>query len=153
MGNAINELRRFTNNEPLKNSIVAPMALSSSRPISAAQNNAQEAAAILAKAPRNLRARSLTNDPERAKLGRPVALSTTASHCARPVKLPEAQAIFQQVVKQFARSAEGIEAALRFGQCLQRRGRTEASTRAASFGRWPRSPRSWPSTEVFRRGL
>jgi TolA-binding protein len=123
---AINELRRFTN-DPLRNAAVAPMALIQMATLLRSQNKAPEAADVLAKA-REQHEAKLAADPERAgwvallRYHHGVALREAG-------KFPEARQVFDAVVKTASTRPEGIEAALRLGQCLKEEGtlRLEAS--------------------------
>ncbi len=131
LGNAQNELRRFTN-DPLKNAAVAPMAAIHLATLLRGQNNPAEAANVLGKA-RELHEANLSKDSERAswigllRYHHGVALREAG-------KLPEARQIFDSVVKMNLARPEGAESALRFAQCLKEEGaqRLEAARKLAS---------------------
>ena len=114
---AVNELRRFTNQDPLKNSITAPMAVLELATLLRGQNQAQQAADVLAQARQQWEAK-LQADPAHAawvtllQYHHGVALREAG-------KRAEARAIFDQVVKAAPDRPEAADAALRFGQCLR----------------------------------
>jgi TolA-binding protein len=119
LNGAINELRRFTA-DPLKNSSIAPMALLQLAASLRSQNKVAEAADILAKG-REQHEAALSKDPARADWV--VLLRYHHGLALREAgKLPEARAVFDQVVKQSGTRPEAAEAALRFGQCLKEEG-------------------------------
>src|SRR5207247_761572 len=113
---AINELRRFTN-DPLKKASVAPMALIQLATLLRGQNQPAQAADVLAKG-REQHEPALSKDPERGgwvsllRYHHGVALREAG-------KLPEARGAFELVIKQAGRPPEAAEAALRLGQCLK----------------------------------
>lgn len=119
IGNAMNELRRFTN-DPLKNAPVAPMALIQLATYLRGQNNAVEAVNVLAKA-RESHEGNLAKDPERSswiillRYHHGLALRETG-------KLSEARGVFDLVVKQGSNRPETAEASLRLAQCLKEEG-------------------------------
>ncbi len=118
---AINELRRFT--ADMKQTKIAPMAWLNLATMLRAQNKAQEAADILGKM-RQEQEQAIGQDPARAQW---VAL-VQYHHgvCLREAgKLPEARGVFNQVVTGAAGRPEAVEAALRYGQCLQQEGLTK----------------------------
>ncbi len=114
---AMNELRRFTNQDPLKNSLVAPMAVLELATLLRGQNQAQQAADVLAAARQQWEAK-LQADPAHAawatllQYHHGVALREAG-------KRAEARAVFDQVVKSAPDRPEAADAALRFGQCLR----------------------------------
>jgi TolA-binding protein len=119
MGNAINDLRRFTN-DPLKNSGVAPMALIQLGTYLRTQNNANEAVKIMTLA-REQHEANLAKDPEKS----PMLIQLRYHHglaLREAGKLSEARGVFDQVVKQGGNRPEIAEAALRMAQCLKDEG-------------------------------
>ncbi len=117
---AMNELRRFTNNDPLKNSPIAPMALLELATLLRGQNQpaqAAQAAEVMAQCRQQYEAKLLA-DPARAgwvpllQYHHGVALREAG-------KRAEARAVFDLVVKQAPDRPEAGDAALRFGQCLK----------------------------------
>ncbi len=114
---AMNELRRFTNTDPLKNSPIAPMALLELATLLRGQNQAAQAADVLAQCRQQYEAK-LQADPARAgwvpllQYHQGVALREAG-------KRAEARAVFDVVVKQAPDRPEAADAALRFGQCLK----------------------------------
>jgi TolA-binding protein len=122
---AIRTLQAFTN-DPLKNSDPAPMAFIHLATLLRGQNKQAEAAALLARG-RELFEANLAKDPERAD-----QLALLRYHqgvCLRESgKLPEARAVFELVVKQAPTRLEGIESALRLGQCLKEEGEKNLET-------------------------
>ncbi|MFO0967192.1 MAG: tetratricopeptide repeat protein [Gemmataceae bacterium] len=122
VGQAINELRKFQN-DPLKQSATAPIALVQLATYLRGQNKAGEAADVLAKA-RAEHEDKLQKDPERQpwvailRYHHGVALREAG-------KLAEARNAFDSVVKQFPGRVEAAESALRFGQCLKEEGERE----------------------------
>ncbi|HVS38276.1 MAG TPA: tetratricopeptide repeat protein [Gemmataceae bacterium] len=117
IGGAMNELRRFTNQDPLKSSLVAPMAILELATLLRSQNQAQQAADVLAQARQQWEPK-LQADPAHAawitllQYHHGVALREAG-------KRQEARGIFDQVVKAAPERPEAAEAALRFGQCLR----------------------------------
>ncbi len=135
---AVNELRRFTNQDPLKNSITAPMAVLELATLLRGQNQAQQAADVLAQARQQWEAK-LQADPAHAawvtllQYHHGVALREAG-------KRAEARAIFDQVVKAAPDRPEAADAALRFGQCLRDDGQqkiADASKKLATPGLKP----------------
>ena len=114
---AINELRRFTNTDPLKNAIVAPMAILELATLLRSQNQAAQAADALAAARQQWEPK-LQADPAHAgwvpllQYHHGVALREAG-------KRTEARVVFDQVVKTAPDRPEAGDAALRFGQCLK----------------------------------
>ena len=113
---AIRLLQPFTT-EPLKNNSIAPMAVIQLATIFRSQNKSADAAEILSKC-REGHETGLAKDPERAgwvgllRYHHGVALRESG-------KLPEARTVFDLVVKQAPAHLEGVESALRLGQCLK----------------------------------
>jgi TolA-binding protein len=119
IGTSINELRRFTK-DPLVQARVAPMATINLATLLRAQNKSAEAADLLQKA-REQFEQPLSQDPSRAAW----VLLLRFHHGAalrEANKLPEARAAFQAVFGPAPKSAEGVEAALRFGQAFKEEG-------------------------------
>src|SRR5207302_10628442 len=114
---AMNEMRRFANQDPLKNSLVAPMALLELATLLRGQNQAQQAADVLAQARQQWEPK-LQADPAHAawvtllQYHHGVALREAG-------KRADARAVFDQVVKAAPDRPEAADAALRFGQCLR----------------------------------
>ncbi len=125
---AMNELRRFTNQDPLKNSVVAPMAALELATLLRGQNQAQQAADVLAQTRQQWEAK-LQADPTHAawvtllQYHHGVALREAG-------KRQEARAIFDQVVKAAPDRPEAADAALRFGQCLRDDGQQKVADAA-----------------------
>jgi TolA-binding protein len=116
---AINQLREFTR-DPLKNAPVAPIALVQLATLLRSQNNAVEAANVLAQG-RQLYEQNLLKDSERT--GWAAILQYHHGVALREAgKLPEARAVFDQLLKQSPGRPEALEAALRWGQCLKEEG-------------------------------
>jgi tetratricopeptide (TPR) repeat protein len=133
---AVNELRRFTN-DPLRTTPMAPMALVQLGTLLRGLNRAGEAADLLARA-RGQYEPELTKDPARA--GWVTLLRYHHGLALREAgKLAEARGAFDQVMKQAPASAEAVEAALRFGQCLKEEGvqKIEAAAKARAAGGKP----------------
>lgn len=120
VGGSINELRRFATQPELKNTTAAPMALLNLATLLRGQNKAAEAADVLAQA-RQTHEATLQKDPTRAtwvhllQYHHGVALREAN-------KRPEARAVLNLVVSAAAGKPEGVEAALRYGQCLREEG-------------------------------
>lgn len=116
---AINELRRFLK-DPLKTSPVAPMAVLHLATLLRGQNNAAEAAKVLAQC-REQHEANLLKDPARAgwvpllQYHQGVALREAG-------KRREAKDVLDLVVRQSAGRPEAADAALRAGQCLREDG-------------------------------
>jgi TolA-binding protein len=114
---AMNELRRFTNQDPLKNTLAAPMAILELATLLRGQNQAQQAADLLAQARQQWEPK-LQADPAHAawvtllQYHHGVALRESG-------KRTDARAVFDQVVKAAPDRPEAADAALRFGQCLK----------------------------------
>jgi len=119
VNNAINELRRFTN-DPFKSANIAPMAIIQLATLLRAQNKAAEAADLLAKARAQYEPK-LAADKDRADW---VALLRYHHGVAlrEANKFSEARQVFDAVVKMNTNRPEGAEAALRLGQCLKEEG-------------------------------
>lgn len=111
---AVNELNRFQA-DPLKNAPVAPLALLRLSSLLRAQNKPAEAAVVLEKCRAQFEA-PLQNDAERAAWI-PLIQYQHGLALKESGKLPEAQAIFDNVVAKFAGRPEAADAAWRGGQC------------------------------------
>ena len=126
-GNAMNELRRFSN-DPLKNTTVAPMAMlelatlmrEQNRPEAPNPKAAEDAAKVLADA-RQQYEPALAKDPERANWATLLAYHQGVA-LREANKLAEARAVFDHVVKTGGNRPEANDAVLRIGQCLQQEG-------------------------------
>jgi TolA-binding protein len=120
IGGAMNELRRFTSDQKLKDSAIAPMALLRLSALLRSQNQAAQAADVLDKGRQAYEA-NLAKDPARAAW---VALLQYHHGLAlkEAGKLPEARQVFDLVVKNNANRPEAIEAGLRYGQTLKDEG-------------------------------
>lgn len=120
VGGALNELRRFQH-DPWQQSAVAPLGLIYLAQVLRQQHKPAEAAEVLARA-RERYENELSRQPERARW----ALWLRYHHglaLREAGKLPEARALFEQLLKQApAGSLEAQEAALRYGQCLKEEG-------------------------------
>jgi TolA-binding protein len=116
IGGATNELRAFTQ-DPLRQAPIAPMACLHLATLLRSQNQAGQAADVLAQC-RQAHEANLAKDPARAgwvpllQYHHGVALREAG-------KRPEARAIFDLVVKTSPDRPEAAEAALRSGQCLK----------------------------------
>ncbi len=112
---AVNELRRFTNNDPLKNAPIAPMAILELATLLRAQNQPIPAAEVLAQC------RQQWETKLQADSGRAGWIPLLQYHHGRRSseagKRTEARAVFDLVAKQDR--PEAGEAALRIGQCLK----------------------------------
>jgi TolA-binding protein len=116
---AINEQRRFTN-DPLKQAPVAPLGLLELATLLRGQNQAAQAADVLAQG-RQQHEAHLQQDPARA--GWVALLQYHQGVALREAgKRPEARAVLNLVVTQAAGRPEAAEAALRWGQCLKEEG-------------------------------
>jgi TolA-binding protein len=119
IGQAVNELRKFTN-DPLKNTSVAPMAVLQLTTLLRAQNNAKEALNVMARS-REYYEPILAKDPARAEW-----VSLLRYHHGVALReagnLAEARAVFGLVLKDAPNRPEAAEAALRLGQCLKDEG-------------------------------
>ncbi len=119
IGQASNELRKFTN-DPLKNTQVAHLAQLQLATLLRGQNQAKEAAALLAKAREQFEP-TLSKDPERASWI--ILLRYHHGLALREANQPaEARGVFESVIKQAGNRPESAEAALRVGQCLREEG-------------------------------
>jgi TolA-binding protein len=116
---AMNELRRFTT-DPLRQSPIAPMAMINLATLLRGQGKPVEAADILRKV-REQSETALSQDPDRASWV-PLLRFHLAAALRESGKLAEARGLFELVVKESPKSAEGVEAALRFGQALKEEG-------------------------------
>lgn len=123
---AINELNRFQG-DPLKSSSVAPLALLRLSSLLRSQNKPADAANVLA-ACRQTHEAAMLNDPARAAWA-PLVQYHQGLALREAGKLPEAQGVFDNLVKQFAGKPEAPEAAWRAGQC--RKEQAEAKVQAA----------------------
>ncbi|MCY3023715.1 MAG: tetratricopeptide repeat protein, partial [Planctomycetota bacterium] len=110
---AINELNRF-NADPLRQSPVAPLAITRLASLLRAQNRAPEAVNFMAQWRQQEGA--LQNDPERSQWI-PLLQYEHALAVKESGKLPEARAIFEATAKQFAARPEAADALWRAGQC------------------------------------
>ncbi len=117
---AMNELRRFTADQRLKDAPVAPMACLRLSALLRSQNRAPEAADVLDKC-RQAHEAKMTADPARA-LWVPLVQYHHGLALKEAGKLPEARAVLDIVVKAHPTRPEGIEAGLRFGQALKDEG-------------------------------
>ena len=139
VGGAMNELRRFTNQDPLKNSITAPMAILELATLLRGQNQAQQAADVLAQARQQWEPK-LQADPAHAawvtllQYHHGVALREAG-------KRQEARAIFDQVVKAAPDRPEAADAALRSANVS----RTTVSRRS------PTAQKNWRRPASSRR--
>jgi TolA-binding protein len=113
---AINELRRFLN-DPLKKTPVAPMALLHLATLLRGQNNAPEAAKILAEC-RQLHEQDLLKDSARAAWV-PLLQYHHGVALREAGKRREAKEVLDQVARQATGRPEAADAALRAGQCLK----------------------------------
>jgi tetratricopeptide (TPR) repeat protein len=117
---AINEFRKFATQDGLKTAPVAPMALLNLATLLRSQNKAAEAADVLAQA-RQAHEANLQKDPARA--GWVYLLQYHQGVALREAnKRPEARNVLNLVVQNAAGKVEGVEAALRWGQCLREEG-------------------------------
>jgi TolA-binding protein len=116
---SINELRRFTT-DPFRQAPVAPMAAINLATLLRGQGKPVEAVDILRKV-RDQSEDALLKDPVRASWV-PLVRFHLAAALRESGKLAEARSLFESVVKQAPKSAEGVEAALRFGQALKEEG-------------------------------
>jgi TolA-binding protein len=130
---AVNELRQFAANDPWKAAPSAPMALLHLATLLRGQNQAQQAADVLAQCRKDWETK-LQADPARAgwvpllQYHHGVALREAG-------KRGDARAVFDLVVKQAADRPEAGDAALRFGQCLKDDGQqkmTDAAKKLAT---------------------
>ncbi len=119
VGGAINELRKFTA-DPWRQAKVAPMGLIQLATLLRAQNQAPQAADILAKG-RELHEASLAKDPERSAW-MPLLHYHHGLALREAGKLAEARGLFELVIKEAADQVEAADAALRLGQCLKDEG-------------------------------
>jgi TolA-binding protein len=113
---AINELRHFQN-DPLKNSTIAPMALLHLATLLRGQNKAAEAVSTLDQC-RKAHEANLLKDPSRAGWA-PLLQYHHAVALREAGKRAEARALFDQIMQQSPDRPEAAEAALRSGQCLK----------------------------------
>jgi TolA-binding protein len=120
MNTGMSELRKFTT-DPLRQTPVAPQAVLQLATYLRTQNKPAEAVDLLIKN-RDFLDGMLAKDQEKG----PAMAALLRFHqgvALREVgKLPEARAMFESVVKVGAQRPEGIEAALRIGQCLKEEG-------------------------------
>ena len=130
---AVNELRRFTNNDALKNAAIAPMALLELATLLRAQNQPLPAAEVLAQCRQQWEAK-LQADPARAAWV-PLLQYHQGVALREAGKRTEARAVFDLVAKQAMDRPEAGDAALRIGQCLKEDGQqkiADAAKRLAS---------------------
>jgi tetratricopeptide (TPR) repeat protein len=113
-GGAMNEFNRFRT-APLNAASVAPLAWLRASTILRSQNKSTEAADLLAQCRAQYEA-ALLNDPARAAWA-PLIQYHHAVAVKETGKLPEARALFENLVQRFATSPEAPEAAWRIGQC------------------------------------
>ncbi len=113
---AINELRRFQN-DPLKNSAIAPMALLQQATLLRGQNKAAEAVNVLDQCRKTYEA-TLLKDPARAGWV-PLLQYHHAVALRESGKRTEARALFDQLVQQSPDRPEAADGVLRSGQCLK----------------------------------
>jgi TolA-binding protein len=130
VGGAMNQLRQFQQG-PLNNAPIAPMAVLHLATLLRGQNQAQQAADVLAQV-RQQQEANLQKDPARAgwvpllQYHHGVALREAG-------KRTEARAIFDQVVKSSPDRPEAAEAALRSGQCLKDEGQLKVDASRAKL--------------------
>lgn len=114
-GNSMNELRRFAGD--LRTAKEAPTAVITLATILRSQNKAPEAATLLEQC-RQANEGPIGQDPKRAR-----EISLLRFHHGVALKesgkLPEARKLLETVVAAVPTDAIGVEAALRFGQCLR----------------------------------
>jgi len=130
---AVNELRRFTNNDAFKNAPIAPMALLELATLLRGQNQPQQAADVLAQCRQQWEAK-LQADPARAAWV-PLLQYHQGVALREAGKRTEARAVFDLVAKQALDRPEAGDAALRIGQCLKDDGQqkiADASKRLAT---------------------
>lgn len=113
-GGAMNEFNRFRS-APLNAAPVAPLAWLRVATLLRSQNKAAEATDLLAQC-RGQYEGGLLNDPARAAWA-PLLQYHHAVAMKETGKLPEARALFENLVQRFAASPEAPEAAWRAGQC------------------------------------
>jgi tetratricopeptide (TPR) repeat protein len=110
----INELNRFQA-DPLKNTPIAPVALLRLASLLRAQNKPADAVNLLNQC-RAQHEPNLLKDPARIELA--VAIRYHHGLAIKETgKLPEARAVFESIVKDFANRPEAADAAWRIGQC------------------------------------
>jgi TolA-binding protein len=112
---AINELRRFT--DALKTATIAPMGLLQLSLLLREQNKAEEAAKVLEEC-RKQHEETLLKDPGRAGWVAQIQLHQGLA-LREAGKFAAAGDLLAALIKQFPDRPEGIEAALRKGQCLK----------------------------------
>lgn len=113
-GGASNELRRFQN-DPLKATPNAPLALLRLSSLLRSQNQAAQAVDAIARC-RNEHEAACTADPQR-KDWVPMLRYEHGLALKEAKKLPEARAIFEALAKDYPDRAEGINALWRLAQC------------------------------------
>lgn len=116
LGGATNDLRAFTA-DPLRTTKAAPLAMVNLAILLRKQNQAQQAADVLAIYRRD-HEESLKKDPARAGLV-PMVLYHQGVSLREANKLAEARAVFAALVQQYPTAAEAPESALRLGQCAK----------------------------------
>ena len=127
---AVNELQRFAGH-PLKNAPVAPMALLQLSLYLRDLHKPGDAANVLAQC-RQQHEPALSRDLERASWI-PALQFQHGMALKEAGKLAEARALFDQLAKQFAAKPEGVEASLRFSQCLREEGLAKISAALKSL--------------------
>ncbi len=113
-GGAMNEYRRFLG-DPLRNSPVAPMAILRMATLLRMEKRPQDAVDPLNQT-RQRHEAALLADPARAAWA-PLLQYHQALCLKEANKLPEAQALFENLVQRFPKSLEGSDAAWRVQQC------------------------------------
>jgi TolA-binding protein len=124
IGGAQNELRRFQN-DPLKSTPNAPLALVRLSVLLRSQNQPDQAADVMKRC-RETCDGPLAADPARADW-LPMLKYEQASALQDLHKLPEARTIFEEIVKHYPANPEGVNACWRVAQCR----RQEAAEKVA----------------------
>ena len=128
-GGTQNELRRFQN-DPLRSTPNAPLAMIRLSTLLRSQNQPQQAADVMKKC-RSEYESALSNDPARAAwvpmLRYEQALALQDLH-----KLPEARAMLEEIVAQFPGKPDAINASWRLAQCR----RLEAEEKLTEAAPW-----------------
>lgn len=135
-GGAIKELSQFQN-DPLRKTAVAPMAVLRLAILLREQNKAADAAAALAQC-RQQHEPALLKDPERVAWV-PLLQYHHGLALKESGKLPEARGVFEGVVKQFGSRPEAAESAMRWAQCMKEEGgaRLESARKARAAAKKP----------------
>ncbi|HYG74072.1 MAG TPA: tetratricopeptide repeat protein [Planctomycetota bacterium] len=126
VGSAMNEYNRF-NGDPLKQNLVAPLALVRLSSLMRTQNRHNDAVNLMTEC-RNRYESVLQKDPQRSGWIAQIHLEH-AQALKDAGKLSEARAIFDTAAKQFEKQPEGAEAFWRAAQC--RREESQAALNAA----------------------